>query len=78
MKKLAEAATELLINLENLAFISSAGLRLILQTEKLVRGRNGALKVCGATGVVKEVMDISGFDNLLDLHDDETSALDSF
>ena len=70
--------TKLLLNLENLVFISSAGLRLILKTAKLVHGRNGDLKVCGATGVVKEVMEISGFDSLLDLHDNVATVLDSF
>jgi anti-anti-sigma regulatory factor len=45
---------------------------------KQVRGYGGQLKVCGATGVVKEVMEISGFDTLLDLCEDEPQAVRSF
>jgi anti-anti-sigma regulatory factor len=43
-----------------------------------VRSYGGQLKVCGATGVVKEVMEISGFDTLLDLVEDEAQAVRSF
>jgi anti-sigma B factor antagonist len=67
-----------LISLAPLEFISSAGLRVVLRTAKQVRGYGGQLKVCGATGVVKEVLEISGFDSLLDLYEDEPQAVGSF
>ena len=68
----------LLINLSGLDFVSSSGLRVILRAAKQVRANGGNMKVCGARGVVKEVLEISGFDSLLDLHDDEGQALASF
>lgn len=68
----------LLINLEGLDFVSSSGLRVILRAAKQMRVQGGKMKVCGARGVVKEVLEISGFDSLLDLHDDETQALAAF
>lgn len=68
----------LLINLSGLDFVSSSGLRVILRAAKQVRASGGTMKVCGARGVVKEVLEISGFDSLLDLHDDEDQALASF
>lgn len=68
----------LLINLEGLDFVSSSGLRVILRAAKQMRSQGGNMKVCGARGVVKEVLEISGFDSLLDLHADETQALSAF
>jgi anti-anti-sigma factor len=68
----------LLINLSGLDFVSSSGLRVILRAAKQVRGKGGNMKVCGARGVVKEVLEISGFDSLLDMHDEEEQALSSF
>lgn len=67
-----------LINLSGLDFVSSSGLRVILRAAKQVRTNGGNMKVCGARGMVKEVLEISGFDRLLALHDEEAQALAAF
>jgi anti-anti-sigma factor len=69
---------KVLISLALLEFISSAGLRVILRVAKQVGSYRGELKVSGAQGVVKEVLEISGFDSLLDLYEDEEQAVGSF
>ena len=69
---------KVLISLAPLEFVSSAGLRVILRVAKHVRGYKGQLKVSGAHGVVKEVLEISGFDSLLDLYEEEDLALSSY
>lgn len=76
--KIVGSTGKMLLNLENLEFLSSAGLRVFLRVAKQQKGSGGAIKVCSATGVVKEVMEISGFGRLLDLHDSESDALASF
>lgn len=68
----------LLVNLSGLEFVSSSGLRVILRAAKQVKANGGKMKVCGARGVVKEVLEISGFDSLLDLHAEEEQALSAF
>ena len=73
-----ESGGNLLVNLEGLEFVSSSGLRVILRAAKQVRAKGGNMKVCSAKGVVKEVLEISGFDSLLDLHAEEDQALASF
>ena len=78
MARIAQGATKMLLNLECLDFLSSAGLRVILRTAKQLSGSGGTIKICNATGVVKEVMEISGFGSLLDLHGTEADALASF
>ena len=78
LKLLEPNPGRVLVSLVPLEFVSSAGLQVILRVAKQVRGYGGQLKVCGATGVVKEVMEISGFDSLLDLCEDEAQAVRSF
>ncbi len=75
---LSNQPAQVLINLSGLEFVSSAGLRVILRAAKQVRSYKGAMKVAGASGMVKEVLEISGFDSLLDMYELEQQALDSF
>src|SRR4051794_18554023 len=67
-----------LLNLEKVEFVSSAGLRIILRAAKLMQHRDGEMKICGAVPVVREVMETSGFDSLLKLYDTEKEAFASF
>jgi anti-anti-sigma factor len=60
-----------------LAYISSAGLRSILATAKLLKAKDGALLFSGIKGPVKDVFEISGFGSLFKLHDSLDSALKS-
>jgi anti-sigma B factor antagonist len=73
-----EGGNKMLVNLENLEYVSSAGLRVLLRTAKQLTAAGGILKLCSPAGAVKEVMDISGFRNFLDLHDSESDALSTF
>ena len=68
----------LLMNLENLEFLSSAGLRVLLRAAKDFQAKGGSIKICQAKGVVKEVLDISGFGSFLEIHDNESDALAAF
>jgi anti-anti-sigma factor len=78
LEELSDQPQRVLINLGSLEFISSAGLRVILRIAKEVSGYGGAIKVCEAKGVVKEVLEVSGFDSLLDLQGTEAAAKSSF
>ena len=75
---IANNASSMLLNLAHLEFLSSAGLRVLLRTAKQLSKADGVIKVCGATGTVKEVLEISGFHNFLDLFDTEDQALAAF
>lgn len=78
MARITQDAPKMLLNLENLDFLSSAGLRVILRAAKELKGSGGTIKICNAAGVVKEVMEISGFGSLLDLHASEDEAIAAF
>ncbi len=78
MKLLDLNPAKVLLSLASLEFITSMGLLVILRAAKHVRAYGGNLKVSGARGVVKQVLEISGFDSLLDLYDDEEQAVRFF
>jgi len=68
-KKLMEAmesgARNVVIDFENLDYISSAGLRIILKTTKDLKRTEGNIVLCAMQDYVKEVFEIAGFDSFL-------------
>ena len=68
-KKIAEAikngARNMVIDFENLDYISSAGLRIILKTTKDLKRNEGCIVLCAMQDYVKEVFEIAGFDSFL-------------
>ena len=72
---LGDGATALVMDLENLAYISSAGLRVILLISRQRQGRSGKFGVCGLTGAISEVFALSGFDKIIPIHAGRADAL---
>lgn len=54
----------LVLDCNTLIYISSAGLRVFLLIAKQIASVGGSLKLCGITGAVHEVFEISGFSRL--------------
>ena len=50
---------------QDLDYISSAGLRVILKATKSLKNSDGKLVLCSMQDYVKEVFEISGFDSFL-------------
>ena len=69
---------KLLVNFEQLNFISSAGLRVLLATVKKLNASGGELRICSLNATVQEVFDISGFVTILSVKSTEEEALSSF
>jgi len=69
---------KVLLNVDKLDYVSSAGLRAILVAAKLIQVNMGNIKICRANATVKQVMEVSGFNSLLHLYDTEESALAAF
>ena len=57
---------ELTLALSALEYVSSAGLRVLLSAQKRM-SRRGGMKVAGANKSVREIFEITGFDNVLTL-----------
>jgi len=71
-------AQKLLANFENLDYISSAGLRILLATAKKLKASQGDLKICCLNDTVQEVFDISGFATILSVSKTEEEALGAY
>jgi anti-sigma B factor antagonist len=75
---IAAGKQKLLVNFEQLNFISSAGLRVLLATVKKLNASGGDLRICSLNATVQEVFDISGFVTILNVKNTEEEALSSF
>ena len=69
---------KLIIDLEQLSYISSAGLRIFLVSNKLIRKMEGEIRICCLNHTVKEVFEISGFNMIFKVFPDQASAIESF
>ncbi len=69
---------KILVNLEKLDYISSAGLRVLLAAAKQLRTTHGELRICSLNEVVKEIFDISGFTTIFKVFGSDSEALEGF
>jgi anti-anti-sigma factor len=67
LKRIEDGNLLLVIDLSNVAFISSAGLRVLLSVAKQVKAAGGKLVVCSLNTYVKQVFDVTGCTTLLDV-----------
>jgi stage II sporulation protein AA (anti-sigma F factor antagonist) len=67
--------TLLVIDFERLDYISSAGLRGLLVTAKLLKAKQGKVRFANVRGAVKEVFDISGFGSIFQMDDSVAASL---
>jgi len=75
---IAKGAKQMIIDFENLEYLSSAGLRVILKTTKDLKRLEGKLVLCSMADYVKEVFEISGFDSFLPITASRDDALKKF
>jgi len=67
----------LVLNLRDLEYISSAGLRTILAVTKRLREKQGRLLLASLKSVVREVFDISGFSSIIPVFETVDGAISS-
>jgi stage II sporulation protein AA (anti-sigma F factor antagonist) len=65
----------LIVDLGDLDYISSAGLRTILASTKRLKEKQGKLLLASLKSVVKEVFEISGFSSIIPIYESVDSAL---
>ena len=78
LSRIDAGETSLLLDLAQLDYISSAGLRSLLIAAKRVQASDGRFALCALTANVREVFRMSGFDTIIDVHPDRATALRSF
>ena len=74
---LGSNANALLLDMKDLSYISSAGLRVILLIARQLQGKSGKFGVCSLSPSISEVFQISGFDKIIPVHTAQADALAS-
>lgn len=59
------ATGNVLVDMAEVRFVSSAGLRVLLKAAKAAKAAGRAFAVCGLQPPVQEVFEISGFDRIM-------------
>ncbi|WP_366657409.1 STAS domain-containing protein [Fodinicurvata sp. EGI_FJ10296] len=61
MQALDRGPTAVIVDLSNVEYVSSAGLRVLLVAAKKIKSAGNQLILCGLSSHIREVFDISGF-----------------
>ncbi len=64
LKGALEGVTSLVLDLEGLEYISSAGLRVLLSAQKLMN-KQGEMTITHVNDVIMEIFDVTGFTDIL-------------
>jgi anti-anti-sigma factor len=63
------------IDLGQISYVSSAGLRVLLSSAKQLDGGKGSVRLAGLNAQVKQVFDVAGFTKLFGIYADAEAAL---
>lgn len=72
---IAKDDTVVVLNFENISYISSAGMRVILLTAKSLQSSGTKFVLCSMNDSIHEVFKISGFDKIIPIHGSQSEAL---
>ncbi len=65
LKTSLDGVSQLIMDFEQLEYISSAGLRVLLTAQKLMNKKQGAMKVIHSNSLIQEVFEVTGFADIL-------------
>ena len=66
LRSALEGVTDLTLDFEKLDYISSAGLRVLLATQKQMN-KQGTMRVCHVNETIMEIFDVTGFSDILNI-----------
>ncbi|HEY1497518.1 MAG TPA: STAS domain-containing protein [Candidatus Solibacter sp.] len=72
---IAEGFSSLVVDLGDLAYVSSMGLRSFISVGKTLGEKGGALRICRMNGLVKQVFQITGLLQLFQVYESVESAV---
>ena len=72
-----DSSDAVVLDCEELTYISSAGLRAILRIAKDLNRRTVKFMLCALSDPIREVFQISGFDKIITIHDTRSGALEA-
>lgn len=69
------ALSAVVLDMTDLTYVASRGLRAMLQAHRALGGRSGRFMLCGPNANVRSLLDVTGFDQVLEVHDTRAAAL---
>jgi anti-sigma B factor antagonist len=79
MQKIKEAnVVNIVLNFENVNFLSSAVLRVLIKVNTAIAERHGKLRLCEIAPKILEVFKITRLNKVFDIRADVDTAVDSF
>jgi anti-sigma B factor antagonist len=79
LKKLVESdKTQIVLDLKDVEYMSSAGLRAMVSTLKAVKRVNGDLRLANPSPRVEEVLRLAGLTSIFSIHPTQDEAVASF
>jgi anti-sigma B factor antagonist len=73
-----EPGSHLLLNLKEVEYMSSSGLRIFVSTMRILKESNRKLKLCNMNNAVKKIFEVVELMDMFDIFDNENDALASF
>lgn len=70
-----DGASNLVVDCQDLTYVSSAGLRILLVAAKKLQPNGGQVRMCNLSPMVREVFEISGFTAILPVFPSRAEAL---
>ncbi|MCC6190505.1 MAG: STAS domain-containing protein [Anaerolineales bacterium] len=79
LRELVDAGkTQIVLDLRNVEYMSSAGLRAMVSTLKAVKRVNGDLRLANPSPRVEEVLRLAGLTSIFSIHPSQEEAVASF
>lgn len=69
LAEVVDSADSIVLDMEGLAYVSSAGLRVLLGAQKKVNARKAAMVLKNVDDMVREVFEVTGFLDILTIED---------
>lgn len=73
-----EDRLKLLMDFDGVEYLSSAGMRLLLNLTKRLKSKQGKMAISAVNRDVMEVIKMAGFDHILEIFENEKEALAAF
>ena len=77
-ERTAEGRYNLVLEMSDVEYLSSAGLRALVSTLRACKKRGGDVRIANPSERVSEVMSLAGLDALFEMYDDVTVAVGSY
>ena len=74
-KEIGGSGNPVVLDLEKLTYISSAGLRSILLIAKTLQDKNARFMLCSLSVPIREIFEIAGFDKIIDVIESRSDAI---